>query len=57
MVESGVGERIGSGVMSGEVAKSNNGAHNNENDNRLRSSNSVLAFGAIAHSFAVLGFD
>jgi hypothetical protein len=57
MAESRVGKRIGSGVMGGEVAKSNNGVHNNENNNRLGFSNSVLAIGGMAHSFAVLAFN
>jgi hypothetical protein len=57
MAESRVGRRIRSGVMGGEVAKSYNCAHSDENNNYLCFGSSVLSFGSVVHPFAsVLAF-
>jgi hypothetical protein len=45
-----------SGVMGGEVTKSYNCAHSDENNNYLGFGSSVLAIGGVAHSASVLAF-
>lgn len=58
MTENRVSRRIRSGVMGGEVTKSYNCAHSDENNNYLGFGSSVLAIGGVAHSFAsVLAFN
>ena len=58
MAESGVSRRIRGGMMGGEVAKSYNCAHSDENNNYLRFGSSVLSFGSVVHPFeTVLAFN
>jgi hypothetical protein len=54
MTENRVSRRIRSGVMGGEVTKSYNCAHSDENNNDLGFGSSVLSFGGVVHPFAPL---
>jgi hypothetical protein len=52
MTENRVSRRIRSGVMGGEITKSYDCAHSDENDNYLGFGSSVLSFGSVVHPFA-----
>lgn len=57
MTENRISRRIRSGVMGGEVTKSYNCAHSDENNNYLGFGSCVLSVGSVVHPFAsVLAF-
>jgi hypothetical protein len=53
MTENRISRRIHSGVMGGEVTKSYNCAHSDENNDYLGFGSSALAIGGVAHSFGI----